>query len=854
MNEVASSTNPLASDKEKNSEAYGLRLLKAAINSWNIGGINGEGRASRKARFDYNRSYGLGKYDMNEFKDILDLDGQISIVNLPYDPLNIAKTFLNRLKDRYNQRDEIIECTAVDPFITQKKKSAQDNALFKLKHKQEIQQVQQNSGVQTEEFGDFDLDTEADIKASYGYNYKEREEIIMENLINIVFYENSWNDVIKDRIMDDLIYCGYAGTKTYIDGTGRIKIKFIKPENLITSYSEWNDFRDWQYLGEAYYLSIMEVRLLYPGKIGEKELYELSQTLVGQYGNPSSKIEWKPYFTNSIARPYDAWRVPLAEVSFKTLYNIDKNLVTDKYGKEIVASPEYTINGKIVTDAKPLTSNPYYVEYTGVCIMDTEYVLQWGLSKNMVKPENNLQEIISPFTLYMYDNTEMTNKPLMEMIIPHIKKMTIYELQQLKIVAAAAPDGYDIDVALMSDISLDGGQSIMSPVELYTVYKQTGIRYYKSIPDEGIEGGQRRVPIQANNVPFSSKLEELGNLKGAELLAITNLISNEIDAGNIRNQAITQNTVEEAKKTGESTSNYIYNSFLNIMQRTAKVVQMRGWDLLQYGKKFGIQYYDGYRQALGTNRIEYLKAEATDDWSKSAFDVQIKTIIGDKDAMFLENNLENALKNQAITLADAIDVREYARTNIKWASYVLAQRLDKRAKQKQAEAMALSQQNTQSVVAGAQAKTQGEMQLAGLQEQNKAADDLRTRETQLVVEQEKFASILKVEIAKSILAVPGKTMADIPSFVFEGLPMAKALDHAALMQYLQTMQEASQVQGAQAQQQSDPNQQQPTDQSSQQNDPSQYVDVELPDGRTGRVPHHRLNELVQKHPQAKVLA
>lgn len=797
MNEITSVVNPLASDGDKGSPEYGLKLMQAAVTRWQSGYAS-ESRLARKNRFDYNRTYALGKYDMSEFKDILDLDGENSVINLPYEPLPIAKPFLNRLKDRYNQRDEIIQCDAVDVFTTEKKKNAKDAAIFKLKQAEAIKHAISASGIQTEEFSDNDPQSEAEIDIEFGFNYKEREEVIMENLINIVFYENNW-DVIKDRIMDDLINCGYAGTKTYIDGTGRIKIKFIKPENLITSYSEWDDFRDWQYLGEVYYLSIMEVRLKYPGKVDEKKLYDLSQSLCGRYGNVQSwGIEWNPMYYTAIARPYDSWRVPVCELDFKTLYNLKKKIVTDKYGKQYIKPLDK--NNDLATDkSEPLSSAPYYVQYTGVYIMDTNYLLEWGLSKNMVKPEKNLEEIVSQYTVYMYDNTEMSNKPLMEMIIPSIKKMTLYELQQLKIVAAAAPDGYDIDVALMSDISLDGANT-MTPSDLYTIYKQTGIRYYKSIPDEGFEGGQRRVPIQANSVPFSSKLESLQTLKMDELLRITNLISNEIDAGNIRNQAVTQNTVEEAKKTGESTSNYIYNSFLDIMKRTAKLVQLRGWDILMYGKKFGIQHYDGYRHALDTNKVEYIKLNATDDWEKTGFDVQIKTVIGDKEAIFLESNIQMALQQQTITLADAIDVREIAKTNVKYASYVLAQRIEKRAKQKQDEAMALAQQNTNSAVAGAQAKGQIDLQLEQLKAQNKAAEDERERQTQLMVEQEKFLGILKANLVTSVLSKPDATINDLPSFVFEGLPMDRAIDQANAMNYLTTMAQAAQVQQQQTEQ------------------------------------------------------
>jgi len=511
------------------------------------------------------------------------------------------------------------------------------------------------------------------------------------------------------------------------------------------------------------------------------------------------------------------------EMDFKTLYNLKKSVITDKFGKDKVVNDSDVTNPE--ANVKPLASNPYYVQYTGVYIMDTEVMLEWGLSKNMVKPEKNLQEIISQYSIYMYDNTEMTNKSLTEQLIPFVKEMQLYKLQQLKIVAAAAPDGYDIDIATMSDISLDGGTTMMSPLDLYSIYKQTGNKYYKSIPDEGIDGGSRRVPIQANNVPFSAKLEQLSNLYNQALMSITNLVSNELDNGNVRNQAVGNGVMEEAKKTGESTSNYLYNSFLNIMKRTAIVTQLRGWDILMYGKKFGIQSYDGYRQALGTSKIEYIKLEATDDWGKTAFDTQIKTIIGDTAEAYLENNIQQSLTQKEITFADAIDIRMFAETNVRYASYVMAQRIANREKLQQENAMQLSKQNENATVAAATAKTNGELQVEQQRAQNDAAKDLRQRETAMLSEQEKMTSILKVEIAKAILADPNKSMKDIPSFVFEGLPLAKAMDHANAMNYLQTMAQAQAAQQqeaqAQQQQQGQPQQGQPNPQ--QQSPPQQQA-------------------------------
>jgi len=592
--------NILSTDADKDTVEFGRKFMQGAYYNWNTG-YNGETRYGRRQRFDYNRAFAMGRQPMQEYKDILDLDGEDSVVQLIYEPLPIAIPFLMRMDDIYMQRIEKISCTSIDPFTTEKKKKAKDNAKFKLKEKENIIALQEEAGVEIESFSDNDPQSEEEIEVEFGYNYKEREEVIMQELINLVFYDNDFSGTIKNRILDDLRCCGYAGTKTYFDSTGRIKIRWIRPENLITSYTQWNDFRDWQFLGEVYMMSIAEIRNKYPRSvISEEKLYQLATSFVGKLGNPSDfGYGWDFSYTTALARPYDAFNVEVVELEVKTLYNLKYKTGIDRYGKETLDKVS-----RIKDPAKSIQSEPYYVSYYGVMIAETDYVLEWGLSKNMVKPKDNLQEIISSYTVYMYGNNRMVNKPLLETMIPSIKKMQLIDLQQQKIIAAAMPDGYDVDISTMSDVDIGNGKGELNPFELYKIKKQTGIGFYKAIEDDG--EGRRREPITANNVPFSGKLEQLRMEWNAEydtLMKITG--DNSLNSGQITNQAVSQNVVKQARQIGQSSSNYIYQSFLNIMTRTAKLVQLRGWDILVFGKKPN-RYYDCYRQALGTQKIEYI--------------------------------------------------------------------------------------------------------------------------------------------------------------------------------------------------------------------------------------------------------
>lgn len=780
--------NTLDSDKQKDSESFGFSVLKSCYERWKSG-YGSESWVVRKQRFDYNRSFSVGKQPMSEYKDIIDTDGQLSVINLQYTPNPIAIPFLNRLKDRYMQRVEKISCVSIDPFTQSKKEKAKNEALFKMKNKQEIMALQQDAGFELEEFKDTDPEDEQELDIEFGFNYKEREEVVMENLINLVFYDNKWSKVIKDRIFDDLINCGYAVSKTYIDPNGRVKIKFVKPDNFITSYSEWNDMRDWEWQGEVDYMTITDIRLKYPGKFSEQELFDLAREHSGMFNNALWTYNWSYVWLNAVARPYDSYRVQVCNLTYKTLYNLNYEKKTDRFGKEILDPAKEIKEGKEYEKSKP-----YYVSYTGAYIVNTDKVLEWGLSKNMIKPEKNLTEILSPYTVYMYNNNQMVNTPLMETMIPSIKMMQLLNLKTQNIIATIAPDGSNIDFAGLSDIDLGSGIGVVSPLQLYGIYLQTGNMYYKSIGDDGEE--RRQPPITPNNVNFSNKLQQLEGQWQAEYQKLVTIIgSNALDSGQINNQAVGKQVFQDARKQGESASNYIYNAYLNIMEPTAQKVQQLGWDILVY-KKGG---YEGYMAALGNDKVEYIRLESTDDFERAQFDVKIEAVLDDTAQAILQERINIALSNKEISLQDALQVEELSQTNVKYASYLLAARQKKREKQRIKEAQLNSQSNTEAAIAAAQAKSDGEMQVIQLKNDLEAKRENDRLESMKIEEITKYSSILKIELMKALFA-QGKTVEQMPSMIFDGIGLVDKANKQLLMEELaeqeQEMQQMAQQQAA----------------------------------------------------------
>ena len=753
--------------------------MKSAYGQW-INGYGGFSQKQRQTRFDYNKAYAQGMQPMQEFLDYLDINGQQPYSNIDFTPLPIAIPLLQRIKDRFNQRIEKIRCNSIDPVSISKKNKAKMDAKFRMEFKDQIAQIEQQSGVQLEDPDAFTPEDNEELDVHFGFTYKQREEVMMEQGIDLVLYDNQITE-IKNYIIDDLLIYGFAGTKTDIDNNGRIKVRKINPYNLIVSYSERSDMNDLEWVGEVFYMSITDVRQQYPGKISEEELFNLSKSMVGKFNNPASfTFTWNYQYANAIARPYDAFKVPVLQLSLKTLYNITYEKNEDRFGKTILDKTTKFKDGK-----EYVKSKPFYVEYEGAWICDTNYLLHWGIANNMAKPNDNLQECILPYTIYMYNNNRMTNKPVIETIIPSIKQMQLAHLQIQKIVSQAAPDGYTVDIAGMADVDLGNGKGALQPMELIRIYKQTGVIFYKGQVDD--TEGNSRPPITPLNVPFTAKLESFINLYNFELNKLERMLgSNSLDQGIISNQAVGKGVLDSARQIGESSINYVYNSYLNILERTAKLTQMRLWDILVFGKKG----YEGYKYALGSDRVDYIKLEAEDEFEKTNFDVKIEATIDDNAKQMLENNIQQALAQQSIELEDAIQIRLL--DNPKAANYYLVSAQKKRRKQKMDDARSNSEMQMQQAVQAAQAKSQGELQL----EQAKAQFKLQQYEEELENDKEretlKYFNILRVKTLEKLLE-QGTSIDEMPSFIFDGIDAVVKTQKQIILEELQDQAEQQQA-------------------------------------------------------------
>ena len=119
--------SPLVSPKEKEKKEYGLAYFKKMYHDWKDNSeINID---SKKARYAKARSYAQGSQNVSKYKDLLDVEGDTSYLNLDWTPVNIIPKFLDLIvNDLSNQEYEVL-ANATDP-ISETKREQDKNRMF----------------------------------------------------------------------------------------------------------------------------------------------------------------------------------------------------------------------------------------------------------------------------------------------------------------------------------------------------------------------------------------------------------------------------------------------------------------------------------------------------------------------------------------------------------------------------------------------------------------------------------------------------------------------------------------------------------------------------------------------------
>ena len=719
----------------------------------------------RNNRFRKNRQIANGKIDMSVFLDRLEMNGKANYVNINWKSIIIGNTIVGRLVSSWMSRNEKISVTAVDSNSAKKKKELADEAEFVFQNKDVLAQLQQESGIPIVPQDQFVAEDKDDLDLWKSEFNRLPEEILYSLGVNNVFQANGWDDVLKERILHDSAEVGLVCTYTWMDDEGEIHVEWIRPENAIYSYSDFPDFRDTAYRGHVSSMKISEVRARFGkengGTLTEEQIFQLAQ-FAKEY-QLTDKIKWMQDWNVAYLRPYDEWNIDLMNFEIRSLdsdgYTITK---TKKNGSTIIRK------GK----AEKLDENQEYVEekkwniYKGVYNPVTKTMLEWGIKKNMVRPQDpkEIGNAEFSYSFYMYQNYDQRNVAVPEKIEEPIEQMILSRLKIQQLVAKMVPAGAAIDVDAMQELDLGLGDSV-KPLDVQKIWEQTGKLYYRG---RDAEGNRIPVPItELANSGFAPQLNALIQLYQFHYQVLTQELG--VDP-NLMQQAsqprVAASNVETSRILANDATEYMYDAYMYVMEETAKKVACLLNTSVTHGAK-------KYRNLL-----------KQDDVKDRNFTTRLKMLPTEIEVSKLEAMMNQAMASnpQLIMYIDPFKIIRIAKENAELGELYFRQGQKKFIKTEQDKAQQNSQQNAQIQQASLQAKSQGDAALLDKQTQAKQRE---------IMLQGIF------DLAKANIPLP-PALQQLSQELFQNIEMPLAMDNQQEQMAIQQMQQ-QQMQAAQQQ-------------------------------------------------------
>ena len=695
--------SPFASREEKLTKEYGLQYFKQIYREWEDEGSGVNLMSTRNQRYRRYREYAEGMQSIDQYKELVGANGDSSYLNLNWEVVPIVPKFVDVITGGLINQEYKIKCTAIDPFSVDKRNEDKWEMVTKMELKDFMDEMSGLSGLPFNEGFEELPETSEELDLYMQLNYKQATEIAMEEGVELTMYLNDWEE-IKKRIIRDLTVLNIGVCKTGIEN-GKITVRYVDPANFVSSHSSRPDFKNMEYAGEVIYLTIHDLKRMAGEQFDENEYMEIAESVLGKYGNPKTISTTTVNYNGFETTEYDTYKIPVLDGVFKC---------TDitKYEKKQNKFGGYSVNKK-PSNYKPPKSPRYKREqinssvemiYKGKYIVGTDFLFDYGVADNIVRPKSHLEKALMPYCVYAPNIINMNNKGMVERMIPFADQIQLAHLKMQHLISKVKPKGSAIELGAIENVGKgDGGT--FTPLEVQDIYQQTGNLYYRLQQDDGTPGNA--TPIQELGGGIGGALQELIAIYQYNLQMIRDVTGiNEIRAAEQPDKESLVGVQKMALLASNNATRWLNEAYLNITQNMCKSIALRVQDLVNYTGP-----YRGYVQAIGEYNMKAI--EVTKDVTLADFGIMIEPLPDDEEKAILEQNIQISLQQQQLRLEDAIMIRTIP--NVKLANQLLILRRKKYAKEQTEMAQANAQANAQQQQASIQAKAQSDMQMKQLE-------------------------------------------------------------------------------------------------------------------------------------------
>jgi len=679
------------SDAEKLSYEYGLKVGKAIEQEWFNDG-NSSRYKSNHNDFHNLRLYARGEQSIQKYKDELSINGDLSYLNLDWKPVPIISKFVDIVVNGIAERTYDIKAYSQDPFGVAKRTEYMESVLNDMRSKEFNDFAGEAFGVNLYENDKGSLpETEEELKLHMQLTYKQSVELAEEQALNVLM-EGSNYELTKKRFYYDLTVLGIGAVKTTFNTSEGVVIDYVDPANLVYSYTDSPYFEDIYYVGEVKSIPVNELSKQFPHLSGE-DLEDIMKNKSTNRSNQNSRHTGAQEDSNTVQIVYFNYKTYMNEVYKvkETGSGADKIIPRDdQYNPPEDKEGGY---GRVLRSIECL--------YEGAMILGTDKLLKWEMAKNMMRPKSDFTKVKMNYSIVAPRMYNGKIDSLVKRITGFADMIQLTHLKLQQIMSRMVPDGIYLDADGLAEIDLGNGTNY-NPQEALNMYFQTGSIIGRSFTSDG-DMNPGKIPIQEiTSGSGGNKMQALIGNYNYYLQMIRDVTGlNEARDGGTPDKNALVGVQKMAAANSNTATRHILQAGLFLTSDTAECLSLRISDIIEYSPT-----KNAFIQAIGAHNVATL--EEMSELHLYDFGIFIELMPDDEEKAILENNIQMALQQQVIELADAIDLRDIR--NVKLANQLLKirrnKKLEKDQKMQQQNMQAQAKMNQESAQAAAQADIQ----------------------------------------------------------------------------------------------------------------------------------------------------
>ena len=687
----------VASDLEKMSPEYGLRVARAIQNEWFSSNSGATRFRSNQNTFHNLRLYARGEQSVQKYKDELSVNGDLSYLNLDWKPVPILSKFVDIVVNGIADRSFDLKAYSQDPYGVSKRTAYLESIVRDLQTRDFNDFVQSSFGINIYENDPANLpESKEELDLHMQLNYKQGIEIAEEIAINTLLDGNNY-DLTKRRLYYDLTTLGIAAVKNRFSESEGVVVEYVDPAYLVHSYTDSPYFDDIYYVGEVKFLPINELKKQFPN-LTDEQLEKIQNSNSRNYGRgfDQSVVNYDTQDNNTVQVLYFNYKTYMNEVYKvkETATGASKAIPRDDQFNPPADSTEFS---KI--------SRSLEVLYEGVHILGTDILLKWEMAKNMMRPKSDYAKVKMNYSIVAPRMYKGRIESIVSRCTGFADMIQITHLKMQQVLSKMMPDGVYMDADGLAEIDLGNGTNY-NPQEALNMFFQTGSVIGRSFTSEG-DMNPGKVPIQPLQTGAGGqKLQTLIQTYNYYLQMIRDVTGlNEARDGSMPDSRSLVGVQKLAAANSNTATRHILDAGLFLTAETAECLSLRISDIIEYHPA-----KEAFIQKIGGHNVGIL-SELT-ELHLHDFGIVLQLAPDEEEKQMLENNIQTALSAGLVDLEDAIDIREVK--NLKLANQLLKLRRKRKAERDQQ----MQQQNMQ---AQAQANAQSQQMAAQMEIQKEQA-------------------------------------------------------------------------------------------------------------------------------------